>query len=69
MHVRITRWRCIPCPGKRIRRLRTIDEVEEYFPCFKALDSAEQEIPWPKNKRKRKRYYSGKKKKYTVKTQ
>jgi hypothetical protein len=49
----------------------TIDEVEEYFPGFKAfIDSSEQEIPRPKNKRrKRKSYYSGKKKKHTVKTQ
>ena len=29
----------------------------------------EQEIPRPENKRRRKRYYSGKKKKHTVKTQ
>ena len=65
--------RCIPLPKKlykRTRRLRTIDEVEEYFPGFNAfIDSSEQEIPRPKNKRKRKSYYSGKKKKHTVKTQ
>jgi hypothetical protein len=66
--------RCIPLPKKlykRTRRLRTIDEVEEeYFPGFKAfIDSSEQEIPRPKNKRKRKSYYSGKKKKHTIKTQ
>ena len=67
--------RCIPLPKKLYkrtrRRLRTIDEVEEeYFPGFKAfIDSSEQEIPRPKNKRKRKSYYSGKKKKHTVKTQ
>jgi len=65
--------RCIPLPKKlykRTRRLRTIDEVEEYFPGFKAfIDSSEQEIPRPENKRKRKSYYSGKKKKHTIKTQ
>ena len=65
--------RCIPLPKKlykRTRRLRTIDEVEEYFPGFKAfIDSSEQEIPRPKNKRRRKSYYSGKKKKHTIKTQ
>jgi DDE superfamily endonuclease len=70
--------RCIPLPEKlykrtrrrRRRRLRTIDEVEEFFPGFRAfIDATEQEIPRPKNKRKRKRYYSGKKKKHTVKTQ
>jgi hypothetical protein len=65
---------CIPLPKKlykRTRRLRTIDEIEEYFPGFKAfIDSTEQEIPTPtKNKRKRKTFYSGKKKKHTVKTQ
>ena len=65
---------CTPLPKKlykRTRRLRTIDEVEEeYFPGFKAfIDSSEQEIPRPKNKRSRKSYYSGIKKKHTVKTQ
>jgi hypothetical protein len=55
---------------KHARRLRTIDEVEQYFPGFKAfIDSTEQEIPKPMNKRKTKRYYSGKKKKHTAKTQ
>ena len=40
------------------------------FPGFKAfLDATEQEIPRPKNKRKRKTHYSGKRKKHTVKTQ
>jgi hypothetical protein len=65
--------RCIPLPKKlyrRTRRLRTIGEVEKYFPGFKAfVDSTEQEIPRPKNKKKRKNYYSGKKKKHTVKNQ
>jgi hypothetical protein len=64
---------CIPLPRKlykRTRRARTIDEVEEYFPGFKAfIDTTEQEIPRPENKRKRKSYYSGKKKRHTIKTQ
>ena len=65
---------CIPLPKKLYkrtrRRARTIDEVEENFPGFKAfIDTTEQEIPRPKNKRKRKSYYSGKKKKHTIKTQ
>ena len=65
---------CIPLPKKLYkrtrRRARTIDEVEENFPGFKAfIDATEQEIPRPKNRRKRKSYYSGKKKKHTVKTQ
>src|SRR5437764_3846287 len=71
----LVKW-CVPLPKKlykrtgRRGRLRTIDEVEEYFPGFKAfIDSTEQEIPRPNNKRKRKSYYSGKKKKHTVKTQ
>ena len=64
---------CIPLPSKLYnitRRLRTVQEVELYFPGFKAfIDCTEQEIQRPKNKRKRKNYYSGKKKKHTVKTQ
>lgn len=64
---------CLPLPKKlyrKTRRLRTIDEVEQYFPGFKAfIDATEQEIPRPKNKRRRKSYYSGKKKKHTVKKQ
>ena len=64
----------IPLPKKLYkrtrRRARTIDEVEENFPGFKAfIDTTEQEIPRPKNRRKRKSYYSGKKKKHTIKTQ
>ena len=65
--------RCILLPDKLYKRARkqwTVAEVEEYFPGFKTfIDSAEQEIPRPKNKRRSKRYYSGKKKKHTVKTQ
>ena len=39
------------------------------FPELKAfLDATEQEIPRPKNKKKRKTHYSGKKKRHTVKT-
>ncbi len=64
---------CIPLPQKIYnvtRRLRTVDEVELYFPGFKAfIDSTEQEIPVPTDKTRRKEYYSGKKKKHTVKTQ
>src|SRR6476619_4770748 len=65
---------CVQLPKKlykRTRRARTIDEVEEeYFPGFKAfVDSTEQEIPRPKNKKRRKSYYSGRRKKHTVKTQ
>ncbi len=64
---------CIPLPQKLYnitRRLRTVEEVEKYFPEFKAfIDTTEQEIQRPKNKKRKKDYYSGKKKKHTVKTQ
>ena len=64
---------CIPLPQKLYnitRRLRTVEEVELYFPGLKAfVDSTEQEIQRPKNKKKQKEYYSGKKKKHTVKIQ
>jgi Helix-turn-helix of DDE superfamily endonuclease/DDE superfamily endonuclease len=65
---------CVPIPKKvyeGARRARTLEEVEEFFPGFKAfVDSTEQEIPRPKkDTRKRKTHYSGKKKRHTVKTQ
>jgi len=64
---------CIPIPEKmtkRTRRIGTIEELVELYPEMKAfIDATEQEIPRPKNKRRRKNYYSGKKKKHTVKTQ
>jgi hypothetical protein len=64
---------CIPIPEKmtkKTRRIGTLEELLELFPEMKAfIDTTEQEIPRPKNKRRRKNYYSGKKKKHTVKTQ
>jgi len=63
----------LPIPKKlhdKARRLQTLEEIEAMFPEFKAfLDATEQEIPRPKNKKKRKTHYSGKKKRHTVKTQ
>ena len=63
----------LPLPRKihaKAKRLEKLDEIEAMFPGFKAfLDSTEQEIPRPQNKRKRKTHYSGKKKRHTVKTQ
>lgn len=63
----------LPLPKKvhdATRRLQTLEEVEAYFPGFKAfLDATEQEIPRPSAKLKRKTHYSGKKKHHTVKTQ
>jgi hypothetical protein len=65
---------CLPIPQKIYgitKRLKTPNEVEKYFPAgFLAfIDSTEQQIPRPANNRKRKAYYSGKKKRHTVKTQ
>ncbi len=63
----------LPTPKKlhdKARRLQTLEEIEAMFPGLKAfLDATEQEIPRPKNKKKRKTHYSGKKKRHTVKTQ
>ena len=63
--------RCLPIPQKLYevtKRLKTKEEVEKYFPGFMAFtDCTEQPIPRPKNRMKRKLYYSGKKKKHTVK--
>jgi hypothetical protein len=64
---------CVPIPQKMhktAKRLRTPEEVEQYFPGFIAfVDCSEQQIPRPKNKERRKMHYSGKKKRHTVKTQ
>ena len=63
----------LPLPKKehdKVRKLETVEEIEAMFPGAKAfLDATEQEIPRPKDKRKRKTHYSGKRKKHTVKTQ
>jgi hypothetical protein len=64
---------CLPIPQKiynKTKRLRTPEEVEEYFPGFLSfIDSTEQQIPRPVDKRRRKAYYSGKKKRHAVKNQ
>jgi hypothetical protein len=63
----------LPLPQKlhdKAKRLQSINEIEAMFPEFKALtDATEQEIPRPKNRKKRRTHYSGKRKKHTVKTQ
>jgi hypothetical protein len=63
----------LPTPQKlyqRSRRIGSLKELEAVFPDLKAfVDATEQEIPRPKNKRRRKSHYSGKKKRHTVKTQ
>ena len=62
---------CVPIPQKICpitKRLKTPEEVEQYFPGFLAfIDSTEQQIPRPIDKNRKKMYYSGKKKRYTVK--
>ena len=64
---------CLPIPQKTYpitKRLKTLEEVEKYFPGFLAFtDSTEQQIPRPVDKRRHTVYYSGKKKKHTIKTQ
>jgi len=66
---------CLPIPQKIYKitknRLQTLDEVEKYFPGFMAfIDSTtEQRIPRPTDNKRRKMYYSGKKRRHTVKTQ
>ena len=61
--------KCIPLPRKLYsmsRRARAMEGVELYFPGFRTfIDAAGQEIPRPKNKRRRKYYYSGKRKRHT----
>ena len=65
--------KCLPIPQKTYQittRLKTPDEVEKYFPDFLAFtDCTEQQIPRPVDKNKRKIFYSGKKKRHTVKNQ
>lgn len=65
--------KCVPIPQKLYnitKRLKTPEEVEKYFPGFLAfIDSTEQQIPRPIDNKRRETFYSGKKKRHTVKTQ
>jgi len=65
--------KCIPIPQKIYpitKRLQTPEEVEKYFPGFLTfIDCTEQQIPRPVDNKRRTVYYSGKKKRHTVKTQ
>jgi hypothetical protein len=61
----------LPIPQKIYdiaKRLRTLDEVEKYYPAgFLAfIDSTEQRIPRPVDKKRKKIFYSGKKKRHTA---
>ncbi len=64
---------CVPIPQKTYqitKRLKTPEAVEKYFPGFLAFtDCTEQQIPRPVDKERRKIFYSGKKKRHTVKNQ
>jgi hypothetical protein len=65
---------CIPIPEKFYKitkkRLQTPDDIEKYFPDFLSfIDSTEQQIPRPTDNKRKKIFYSGKKKRHTVKTQ
>ncbi len=61
---------CVSIPQKtynKTKRLKTPEEVEKYFPGFMAFtDCTEQQIPKPVDKRRRKAYYLGKKKRHTI---
>lgn len=69
----LIRPQCLPIPHKLYKitkRLKTKEEVEQYFPAgflSAFIDTTEQPIPRPENRIRRKLYYSGKKKKHTVK--
>jgi DDE superfamily endonuclease/Helix-turn-helix of DDE superfamily endonuclease len=64
---------CLPIPKKIYNitnRLKTPQEVEKYFPGFLSfIDCTEQQIPRPIDNKRKKIFYSGKKKIHTVKTQ
>jgi hypothetical protein len=61
---------CLPVPQKIYsitKRLRTVDEVEQYFPGFLAfIDTTEQPIPRPTDNKRKTMLYSGKKKRHTA---
>jgi len=53
------------------KKITTIEELKKLFPDLDDIlaDATEQVIPRPERKRKRKPYHSGKKRKFTLKTQ
>lgn len=63
----------IPIPSKKYadsKKLKSLEDIQQLFPELIAItDGTEQQIPRPKDKRKKKTHYSGKKKKYTVQNQ
>ena len=63
----------IPIPAKKYtdsKKISNMPQLLEFFPDLIAItDGTEQQIPRPKDKRKRKTHYSGKKNKHTVQNQ
>lgn len=63
----------IPIPAKKYadsKKLKTMQEIQQFFPDLITItDGTEQQIPRPKDRKKRKTHYSGKKKKHTVQNQ
>ena len=52
------------------KKLKSLDDIQQFFPELIAItDGTEQQIPRPKNKKKRMTHYSGKKKKHTIQNQ
>lgn len=60
----------LPEPRKG-KKITTIEELKKIIPDLDEIlgDATEQRIPRPQSKRKRKKYHSGKKKSFTIKTQ
>ena len=60
----------LPEPRKG-KKITTLEELKEIIPDLDEIlvDGTEQSIPRPERKAKRKKYHSGKKKRFTIKTQ
>jgi hypothetical protein len=65
--------KCLPLPQKTYiltKRLKTLEEVEKYFPSLMAfVDFTEQQIPRPDDNKRKKIFYLGKKKRHGIKNQ
>jgi hypothetical protein len=64
---------CLPVPPKtycKTKMLKTIEEVEKYYPNFLSfIDCIEKQIPMPIDNKRKMIFYSGKKKTHSVKNQ
>lgn len=72
----LAKSRKLELPKIKIQRDRSkpISSIEEFISLYPEAvefigDATEQQIPRPKDKRNKKKYYSGKKKRHTIKTQ